>query len=551
MYDCCVTTELGPYGLFIVEDQGFILGRGLTPEQAHASMPQKQATRKWIADSNGEMVPHGVDLIDPDDFDTRRQKLYDAAKNQLMASYPMSHNGMRMDVSDLDYEGNEDTGPEAQKAALLGDKTLAKRLRGTVRLTDEATGKVLDEQRLSLMRVPHLTERGTYIHNGSEITSIYQSRLIPGPYTRRQSNGALETQFNSRPGTGKQFRVGLEPTTGQYRMRVGTSNLHLYSLLKEMGVEDDDLEKRWGKELLDINRQKYDKKVLGKAYDKFVRQSDKLEGATDDNKREAVTTAINSIQINEAVARRHLPNLFDMRKAAAWRMEEVPTFCPDLGPEEAMDSWLVDNLPWASLKMASFRDAELQAVAAFIAQATGAPIDLQGKTDEIESQILQAIGQQPTPYNAAVMQAGVTAMDNVAKQASFNPDFDPEELQDVYKEIHGKAGPQLATMKEWPEHWLHPQDPLGWLQWYEKYHAGRRTKDDERQIRRWSKFKDSNSPRFLKKPSASLGFSLRNWAIDPVKLIKDPAAKKQLARDMDEYKLKAKTEWNKDHGISA
>lgn len=546
-----MTTELGPYGLFIVEDQGFILGRGLTPEQAHAAMPQKQATRKWIEDSNGEMVPHGVELTDPDDFDTRRQKFYDAAKNQIAASYPMSHNGMRMDVSDLEYDGNEDTSPDAQKSALLGDKTLAKRLRGTVRLTDEATGKVMDEQRMSLMRVPHLTERGTMIHNGSEYTHIFQSRLVPGPYTRRQDNGALETHFSARPGTGKQFRVGLEPMTGQYRMRVGSSDLHLYSLLKDLGVEDSDLEKRWGKGLLELNRNKFDKKVLGKAYEKFVRPSDKIVDATDDNKREAVTSALNTMQINEAIARRNLPNLFDMRKAAAWRTEELPVFDPDIRPEEAMDSWLVENLPIASTKLASFRDDELRSVAAFIAQATGAPINLQGKNDEIELQVLQAIGQQPTPYNAAVMQAGVTAMDNVAKQASFNPDFDPDELLDVFNALHGKAGPQLASMKKWPEHWLHPQDPLGWLQWYEQYHAGRRTEDDERQIRRWAKFKARNTPRFVSRPSARMGFALRNWAIDPVKLIKDPADKKQLIKDMAEYKSKAKSEWEKEHGISA
>jgi len=33
--------------------------------------------------------------------------------------------------------------------------------------------------------------------------------------------------------------------------------------------------------------------------------------------------------------------------------------------------------------------------------------------------------------------------------------------------------------------WMHKQDPYGWFQWYCRFYLGRRTEDDERQVKRW------------------------------------------------------------------
>tara|TARA_B100000579_G_scaffold437395_1_gene466545 strand:- start:173 stop:3571 length:3399 start_codon:yes stop_codon:yes gene_type:complete len=102
-----------------------------------------------------------------------------------------------------------------------------------------------------------------------------------------------------------------------------------------------------------------------------------------------------------------------------------------------------------------------------------------------------------------------------ANEDLFQPDFTPEQLKEmgVYDQVYGDAESE-ASMDKWPEEWVREQDPLGWLQWYERYAGGRRTEDDVRQIKRWISFKARHGSQYRKNPTDRRRAALRNWAIN-------------------------------------
>lgn len=107
-------------------------------------------------------------------------------------------------------------------------------------------------------------------------------------------------------------------------------------------------------------------------------------------------------------------------------------------------------------------------------------------------------------------------------ESAFQPDYTPEQLENlgVYDALYRGKGPRLASLGEWKPEWISEHDPKGWGQWYKRYTAGRRIPDeDARQMKRWLSFKARHGGPFSKNPTPRRGWALRNWAIDPTKLV--------------------------------
>ena len=233
------------------------------------------------------MPPSGMRAFD--DAKAARKNIYDDVLSAMQKRFPVEDDNFKLELLDVRYDGPQEFTLKQQKDALLKNRNLRTNLVGTWRLTDKRTGKVLDERKDSVMQVPYWTDRGTVINNGSEYTIISQSRLRPGVYARRKSNGEYETQFNIKPGTGHGFHFGLNQETGVMTLQTGQGQVPLYQVLRGLGVDDKTIIKHWGADVTAANAQKADPQAWNKLYarmagykaDKNANQADKIQFVKD------------------------------------------------------------------------------------------------------------------------------------------------------------------------------------------------------------------------------------------------------------------------------
>jgi len=205
-----------------------------------------------------------------DDVDKTRDLIYGNVMGALKNKFPYTDGKHRLELHDVKFSGPQDYSWEKQKAALINNRSLKTPIKGTWKLFDEGTGEQLDEKEEVVMDVPYYSHRGTIINNGNEYTVVNQSRLKPGMYTRTKQNGEHEAQFNVKPGTGRGFRIWMEPSTGIFRVNVGQANIPAYQFLKTQGVSDEEMRSTWGDSIYDANVKKSDAQAVSKLYKRFA-----------------------------------------------------------------------------------------------------------------------------------------------------------------------------------------------------------------------------------------------------------------------------------------
>jgi DNA-directed RNA polymerase beta subunit len=246
-------------------------------------------------------LPEG--LREFDDAKATRKLIYDNVLSAVQKRFPVEDDNYRLELLDARYGGPQEYTLAQQKNAILRNRNLRTPIVGKWRLTDKKTGQVLDEREDQVMQVPYWTDRGTIINNGSEYTVITQSRLRPGVYARRKTNGGLEAQFNIDPRTGHSFRIGLNQQTGVFDVSVGQGHIPLYQVLRGLGVDDKEIIRNWGADLTAANAQKSDPQAWRKLYERMAgyRADPNL---TDADRMEYVRNGLTSYKVDPDIVER-------------------------------------------------------------------------------------------------------------------------------------------------------------------------------------------------------------------------------------------------------
>lgn len=137
-----------------------------------------------------------------------------------------------------------------QKSAKMNGRTWGVPIHATLVLKDKKTGKILDRSKLKVATLPKITNRYSYIVDGSEYQVDNQWRLKPGVYTKIQQNGELDSFFNIQ---GQPMHVGFDPKQRTFSVKHGGAKPPLYPVMRALGHSDGDLEKVWGKDILTAN----------------------------------------------------------------------------------------------------------------------------------------------------------------------------------------------------------------------------------------------------------------------------------------------------------
>lgn len=200
-------------------------------------------TRQWVFDNAVAAYREALNRLESNDFKLRVTQV-------------------RVETPDQPYTYKD------QKEAVLNKRDLTVPLKATIQMVNKKTDQVVDEKRTTIAQIPYITERNTVILNGSEYVTSAQQRLKPGVYTRIKESGEAEAHVNVLPGTGMGGKIIFYPDRALFVYQVGSTQIKLYGLLKDLGVSDSQMEAAWGQEILLKNRQLSDGNEIEKLYSK-------------------------------------------------------------------------------------------------------------------------------------------------------------------------------------------------------------------------------------------------------------------------------------------
>ena len=213
---------------------------------------------------------------------------------------------------------------------------------GTFVLKDNLSGKTVEKRTVRIADIPKMTKRYSYIVSGQEYQVDSQWQLKPGAYARHSQVGELKVQFNCTGPGSKSFNMLFNPEKRQFQVRWNKANIPAYPILSSMGVTDEQMQKAWGKDILEASKKA--RGVDGALANAF--RSDRGRNPTSEEEaKEHMWNTLQASQMDADATRRTLGRAYESVTGAALLTATQRILSMHQGePEDDRDSLIFKRL---------------------------------------------------------------------------------------------------------------------------------------------------------------------------------------------------------------
>jgi DNA-directed RNA polymerase beta subunit len=241
--------------------------------------------------------------------DERQKLLREKTLEGVASLFPIIGTHHSIEAEDLKVTEVPATYADHKKALFKGG-SLYEPIKANLVVKDNLGNVVSRKKNHTVMHLPRVTNHNTFVVGGNEYALKHQLRTRPGVYTRKRGSDELESSFNLAKGAN--FRLSMNSKKGGLQMEYGSSKIPMYPILKEMGLQDKDISKYWGRELTDRNRDMYAKSAgsaVDKLYTKVVPKAQQTHSSREE-KSQAILSAYDNTLLDEETTKTTLNKSF-------------------------------------------------------------------------------------------------------------------------------------------------------------------------------------------------------------------------------------------------
>jgi len=206
-----------------------------------------------------------------------RKDIIEKAVQSIKENFPIKTNLGSLEVEDVRVVDKEYSLKD-EKAAKIAREHLTIPIKGRVILKDK-DGNVLDESTRTIVKVPYLTGRHSFIFGGNEYTYGNMLRMKPGVLLYKHGADDIRAMFNLEKG--RNFNLEFSPDTGKFTIRYGTKGVPLFAALHALDYDPSQLKSIIGNDLYERNKikdiDKHIETLYEQLYPDFMRQHDTIE----------------------------------------------------------------------------------------------------------------------------------------------------------------------------------------------------------------------------------------------------------------------------------